>query len=64
MSFSRLIRFETEDGEIKFADLGPWEAGLPAKGTQMDAYTSVDELSMSQNVSKVTFAKASLISYL
>jgi len=64
MDFSRLIRFETEDGEIKFADLGPWEASLPTKGTQMNAYPSLDELSMSQNASKVTFAKVGLIASL
>lgn len=44
MSFSRLIRFETEDGETKFADLGPWEAPLPEKGSQVKAFNSVDEL--------------------
>ncbi|KAG4429946.1 hypothetical protein IFR05_014569 [Cadophora sp. M221] len=57
MSFSRLIRFETEDRETKFADLGPWEAPLPTKGTQVHAFPSLDELSLSKNGAKSTFAK-------
>lgn len=50
MSFSRLIRFETADGEIKFTDLGPWEANLPVKGANVNAYASLDELTMSKGV--------------
>jgi hypothetical protein len=57
MSFSRLIRFETEDGEIKFADLGPWETSLPTKGTKIAAYASIDELSLDKNVTDVILAK-------
>jgi hypothetical protein len=49
MFFSRLIRFETENGETKFADLGPAEAPLPTKGAQVNAFSSLDELSLSQN---------------
>ena len=61
MSFSRLMRFETEDGETKFADLGPWEAPLPEKGSQVKAFNSVDELTLEQNGTKSTFAKVLIL---
>ena len=61
MSFSRLIRFETEDGETKFADLGPWETPLPKKGSQVKAFSSVDELTLDQNGTESTISKVYIL---
>ncbi|KAK5988571.1 Fumarylacetoacetate hydrolase domain-containing-like protein [Cladobotryum mycophilum] len=43
-SFSHLIRFESEDGNSYFADLGPDAKELPSSGAKIDAFTTLDAL--------------------
>ncbi|PMD46939.1 fumarylacetoacetate hydrolase family protein [Hyaloscypha variabilis F] len=55
--FSRLIRFEAQGGDIYFADLGIETTAVPAKGTQMKGYVSIDELSSSKDGVEVTLER-------
>jgi hypothetical protein len=58
-SFSRLIRFKSlDDGQTYFADLGADTVELPAKGSHVTAYTSVDSLVVGEGGIAVTVGKA------
>jgi hypothetical protein len=52
-SFSRLIRFES-DAKIFFSDLGADTLEPPFKGSQIKAYTSIDDLAAGRNEATVT----------
>jgi hypothetical protein len=57
--FSRLIRFEGEDGGIYFADLGP-SSSLPSPGTTISAVKSLDALSKRAEEKSVTLLRVRL----
>ncbi|GAP83801.2 putative fumarylacetoacetate hydrolase family protein [Rosellinia necatrix] len=43
-SFTKLIRFKSENARIYFADLGDLNSAVPAAGSQITAYSSFEEL--------------------
>ncbi|KAB5554728.1 hypothetical protein GE09DRAFT_1122181 [Coniochaeta sp. 2T2.1] len=55
-SFSRLIRFECEDGGIYFADLGP-SSSIPSPGTRISAFRTIDALSSRAEDKTVTLRR-------
>jgi hypothetical protein len=57
-SFSRLIRFESlDDGQTYFADLGADTVELPATGSHVTAYASIDRLVVGEGGIAVTVGK-------
>ncbi|KAH8802422.1 hypothetical protein F5884DRAFT_737958 [Xylogone sp. PMI_703] len=61
--FSHLVRFESEDGESYFADLGPDMDGPPSLGTKLSAFRSLDELSKKAESRTVTVHRLTIPSY-
>jgi hypothetical protein len=57
-SFSRLIRFESlDDGQRYFADIGADTVELPATGSHVTAYASIDGLVVREGGITVTVGK-------
>ncbi|KAI0484127.1 fumarylacetoacetate hydrolase family protein [Xylariaceae sp. FL0804] len=56
-SFTRLVRFASEDGEIYFADLGKEVLEPPPPGSKMTAFKSFDDLLAGSGPETVTLQK-------
>jgi hypothetical protein len=56
-SFARLIRFESPEGKIYFADLG-LDRSLPLNGSRINAFASLNDLITKKGATDVYFKKA------
>ncbi|KAI1311632.1 fumarylacetoacetate hydrolase family protein, partial [Xylaria venustula] len=48
-SFTKLVRFRSENGAVYFADVGDLASEVPALGSQVDAYKSFEDLLSKRN---------------